>query len=224
LADSASGRRMRWSATMRRTSARLSRSPSMSSRSTRSELASRAVALAGAVRARFHDGGQAGLAHGPVSLAIGIHGQGPFQASARAVAARPRLPGSGGAHEDAVTQSRVVRLRGRSRNRSTAGKWQRSQIHAAMVFEVLSLRQLVFRPSAATLPPVAPRPATRPPPSPAACRTGAPCRRRGGHPAPLLSAVPRPRCRGPPRPVPPGITAAAPVTDHRTSPRMSRSN
>jgi hypothetical protein len=45
--------------------------------------------------------------------------------------ARPRLLGSGGCTRGRGRRpGRVVRPRGRSRDRSTAGRWQRSQIHA----------------------------------------------------------------------------------------------
>src|SRR6476646_6341415 len=48
---------------------------------------------AGAVRAGFHDGGQAGLAYDPPSLAAGIHRCGCFQGSAGALAGEAAAPG-----------------------------------------------------------------------------------------------------------------------------------
>jgi hypothetical protein len=67
-----------------------------------------------------------------------------------------------------------------------------------MVFEVVSLRQPVFRPLR-----------RRPLP---------PARRR---PSAVIYSGVSPTLQSPPRPVPPGITVASPVTDRRTSPRMS---
>jgi hypothetical protein len=51
------------------------------------------VTRARAVHAGFHDGGQAGLAHDPQCLAVGIHRCGCFQGSAGALAGEAAAPG-----------------------------------------------------------------------------------------------------------------------------------
>ena len=61
--------------------------------------------------------------------------------------ARPRLRDLAGVHTRArsLHRSRVVRLRPRSRERSTAGTWQRHRSMRRIVSEAVSLRQVVFR-------------------------------------------------------------------------------
>jgi hypothetical protein len=103
------------------------------------------VTRAGAVRAGFHDGGQAGLAHDPQGLAAGIHRCGCFQGSAGALAGEAAAPGIWRMHNRAGRRpgssgSGADRATGRLRVCGSAHRSMR-----AIVSGAVSPGQLVFR-------------------------------------------------------------------------------